>query len=244
MQPIKVHVIPAGPNPWKPILVLEELGVPYEINSFGFEVVKQKPFTDINPNGRAPAIKDPNTGITLWETGAIIQYIIEQYDTKHVLSYDTLKEKHLCNQWLAFQISGQGPYFGQAGWFNVLHPEKLPSAITRYNDELKRILGVLDGALTGKQWLVGDKMTFADLSFVTWNDRIDSLIVCAPDKKFEGFPNVQAWHERMTGRAAWKNIMKKRDQLMDDQGLQPNGMPKGINSFEEYEAMIKANSKA
>jgi glutathione S-transferase len=73
MQPIKVHVIrkllnyrcfvtayslapAAGPNPWKPILILEELGLPYEINSFSFEVVKQKPFTDLNPNGRAPGI--------------------------------------------------------------------------------------------------------------------------------------------------------------------------------------------
>jgi glutathione S-transferase len=105
---------------------------------------------------------------------------------------------------------------------------------------LKRVLSVLDGAHDGKQWLVGDKMTFADLSFATWNDRIGGIIFCAPDKKFEGFPNVQAWHERMTDRAAWKNIIEKRAQLMDEQGLQPNGMPKGINSFEEYEAMIKA----
>ena len=109
------------------------------------------------------AIEDPNAGITLWESAAIIQYLIEQYDKDHKLSYDTLKERHLCNQWLAFQISGQGPYFGQLSWFSFLHPEKLPSAIERYAKEMKRVLGVLDGALEGKQWLVGDKMTFADL---------------------------------------------------------------------------------
>jgi glutathione S-transferase len=189
-------------------------------------------------------MEDPNTGITLWETGAIIQYIIEQYDTKHVLSYDSLKEKHLCNQWLAFQISGQGPYFGQVAWFTSLHPEKVQSAIDRYTNELKRILGVLESVLSGgQQWLVGDKMTFADLSFTVWNDRIDSITFCAPDKKFEGFHNVQAWHERMTGRPAWKTIMEKRAQLMDDQGLQPNGMPNGVNSFEEYQAMIKAHAE-
>ncbi|KAF2869573.1 glutathione S-transferase [Massariosphaeria phaeospora] len=243
MLPIKVHVIPAGPNPWKPVLILEELGVPYEINSFSFEVVKQKPFIDINPNGRAPAIEDPNTGITLWETGAILLYLIEQYDTKHVLSYASLNEKHLCNQWLAFQISGQGPYFGQAGWFSALYPEKLPSAIARYNNEVQRILGVLDGALAGKQWLVGDKITFADLAFTVWNDRIDMLILCAPDKKFEGFPNVAAWRARMTSRPVWKTIMETRGWLMDEQGLQSNGMPKGINSFEEYEALIKAQAE-
>ncbi|KAF2833553.1 glutathione S-transferase [Ophiobolus disseminans] len=234
MQPIEVHVIPTPPNPWKPVLILEELGLPYELNSFSFAVVKQKTFTDINPNGRAPAIEDPNTGLTLWETGAIIHYIIEQYDTEHIISYDTLKEKHLCNQWLAFQISGQGPYFGQVGWFTHLHPEKIPSAISRYINELKRVLGVLDGALEGREWLVGDKMTYADLAFATWNDRIDDLISCTPEKKFEGFPNVKAWHERMTGRPAWKKIMEKRTQLMDEQGLQPSGLPKGFGSFEEY----------
>jgi glutathione S-transferase len=95
---------------------LEELGVPYELKSFKFDDVKKKPFTDINPNGRVPAIEDPNTDLTLWESGAIVQYIIDQYDTKHVLSYGTVKEKALCNQWLMFQMSGQGPYWGQASW--------------------------------------------------------------------------------------------------------------------------------
>jgi glutathione S-transferase len=98
-----------GPNPWKVVVILEELGVPYEINSFAFREVKTKPFIDINPNGRVPgkhillghprlsavrgtlkfmehekqrltctlAIEDPNTGITLWESGAIILYLIE-----------------------------------------------------------------------------------------------------------------------------------------------------------------------
>ncbi|KAH7408092.1 glutathione S-transferase [Phaeosphaeria sp. MPI-PUGE-AT-0046c] len=243
MQPIKVHITPPGPNPWKVIHVLEELGVPYEINSFGFDVVKKKPFIDINPNGRVPAIEDPNTGLTLWESGAIVQYIIEQYDTKHILSYDTLKERHLCNQWLAFQISGQGPYFGQVAWFIHLHPEKIPSAIDRYTNELKRILGVLEGALEGKQWLVGDRITFADLSFAPWNDRIDALLACKPNEKFEGFPNVQAWHGRMTSRSAWKAIMEKRAVLMDEQGFLPNGMPKSVKSSQEYQDIIKEDKK-
>jgi glutathione S-transferase len=83
-----------------------------------------------------------------------------------------------------------------------LHPEKVPTAIERYNGEVKRVLGVLNGALEGKQWLVGDKMTFADLAFTVWNDRIDAITLTAPEKKFDGFPNVQAWHERMTSRPA------------------------------------------
>jgi glutathione S-transferase len=239
---------------------MEDLELPYELESFSFEVVKQKPFIYINPNGRVPgtylpsisiipdvpanhslslAIHDPNTDLHLWESGAIIQYLIAQYDTNHKISYDALKESNLCNQWLAFQISGQGPYFGQAAWFSVLHQEKLPSAIDRYVTELKRILGVLESSLEGKEWLVGDKCTFADMSFAPWNDRIDMILFCKPEEKFDGFPNVKAWHERTTRRLSWSTVMKKRDELMDQQGLQPNGMPKGINSFAEYQKLIE-----
>ena len=123
-------------------MILEELGVPCEIKPIKFDDVKKKPFTDINPNGRVPgmdvrsplypytvtgvpfleansiflAIQDPNTDLTLWESGAIIQYIIEQYDVKRTLTYDTLKERHHLNQWLQFQMSGQGPYYGVSAW--------------------------------------------------------------------------------------------------------------------------------
>jgi glutathione S-transferase len=62
------------------------------------------------------AIEDPNTDITLWESGAIIQYLIERYDLNKTLTYDTLKERHELNQWLQFQMSGQGPYYGVAAW--------------------------------------------------------------------------------------------------------------------------------
>jgi glutathione S-transferase len=176
----------------------------------------------------------------LWESGAIILYLIEQYDSSQKLSFSTLIEKSLCRQWLAFHISGQGPYFGQAAWFNVLHAERLPSAIARYNAELKRVLGVLETSLAGKEWLVGDKFTFADLAFAPWNDRIDMVIMCKREQMFDGFPNVKVWHERMTSRPSWIKIMEKRDVFMDEQGLQPNGIPKGIASFEEYEKLIAA----
>ena len=62
------------------------------------------------------AIKDPNHDLTLWETGAIIQYLIEHYDTKKKLTYSSLRERALINQYIMFQMSGQGPYFGQASW--------------------------------------------------------------------------------------------------------------------------------
>lgn len=128
--------------------------------------------------------------------------------------------------------------------FNVLHAEKLPSAIERYSKEVKRVVGVLEGCLEGKQWLVGDKCTFADLSFVTWNDRLDALFAVPAEHKFDGFPNVKAWHERMTSRPSWKTAMERRAVCMDEQGLMWNGMPKGINTHEEYMEKMKRDAQA
>ncbi|KAL2125845.1 hypothetical protein VTI74DRAFT_2519 [Chaetomium olivicolor] len=241
-KPIRVWLTPPGPNPWKVVFLLEELGLNYEIKSFRFDDVKKKPFTDINPNGRVPAIEDPNTGVTLWESGAINQYISEVYDTEKRLTYDTLVERHLCNQWLHFQMSGQGPYFGQAGWFQHLHPEKIPSAIERYCNEIKRVLSVIDGVLAAKppdvQWLVGNKMTFADMAFVPWNFRLSEVLLQWWDEVWEGMPHARAWHERMIELPSWKRSMEHRARLMDEQGLQWNGVPKGIETFTEYEQKI------
>lgn len=243
-QPIEVWMAPSGPNPWKVIVILEELQLPYEIQSIRFEDIKKPPFIDINPNGRAPAIIDPNTKLTLWESGAIILYLIEKYDTEKKLTYESFPERQLLNQWLMFQMSGQGPYYGQCAWFNVLHPEKLPSAQERYNNEVKRVLGVLEKCLTGKQWLVGDKCTFADLAFVTWNERLGMLLGAPGSKPLEEFPNVEAWHNRMAARDSFKKSLQSRDRLMDEQGLMPNGMPKGVHNMAEYEAKIKAEEGA
>ncbi|GKZ25366.1 glutathione S-transferase, nitrogen catabolite repression regulator [Aspergillus brasiliensis] len=248
LKPITVWLTPSGPNPWKVIVILEELNIPYKINSFGFEDVKKPPFTNINPNGRVPAIQDPNTTtnttntpFTLWESGAIIQYLIDLYDPTHKLTYPpTTPEKHLLNQYLHFQMSGQGPYYGQCGWFSVLAPEKLPTAITRYQNEIHRVLSVLNTILTGRTWLVGEKCTYADLAFLPWNCQLGMLI---PDAEggdiLEQYPWVKAWQERMKGRESWKKAMELREKLMREQGLGVNGMPEGVKDIGEYEEIIK-----
>lgn len=120
LQPLAIWALSAGPNSWKVITVLEELGVPYKINLLLFADVKKPEFTAINPNGRVPAIQDPNAGgLILWESGAIVEYLIEKYDKQGKLSYVREEEMGLkwqTKQWLFFQASGQGPYFGQATW--------------------------------------------------------------------------------------------------------------------------------
>lgn len=117
--------------------------------------------------------------------------MIDQYDKERKISYKDSPERYLCQQWLAFQISGtflsaflilyvwclihdtgQGPYFGQATWFARFHPEMIQSAIDRYVNEIIRVIGVIDLGLRRNlapgNWLVGDKCTYADLSFATW----------------------------------------------------------------------------
>ena len=101
---------------------------------------------------------------------------------------------------------------------------------------------MLERCLQDKNWLVGDKITFADLAFVPWNDRLDVVLMVEDDKKFDGFPKVKAWHERMASRPSWKKAMEIRAQLMDEQGLMWNGMPKGVTNMEEYMEKMKQDA--
>ena len=140
-------------------------------------------------------------------------------------------------------LNRNSPYWGQAAYFLAWHSEKIPSAIERYNGEIQRVLGVLERWLSGtsdvkgngqpKNWLVGDKMTIADMAFVSWNERISESTGCRPEDKFKGFPHVEAWHERMINLASWKACMEDRAIKMDEQGLMWNGMPKAMENIQE-----------
>ncbi|TVY88592.1 Glutathione S-transferase-like protein [Lachnellula willkommii] len=213
-KPITLYSHATGPNPWKVAIILEELNIPYTNKFIKMADMKKPPFEALNPNGRVPAIEDPNTGITLWESGAIIEYLVQTYDTKAALTYTSSPERFYVSQWLHFQMSGQGPYFGQAVWFSKFHEERIPSATKRYLDHVKRVLYVLNNALEGKQWLVGDKCTIADLSFVTWDMMLpfifgDDLGSLELEKNY---PNYFAWNKRLMDRPAVKKIAKEKTE--------------------------------
>ena len=89
------------------VIILKELGIPFETEMVDFAEVKKEPYVKVNPNGRVPAITDPNTSITLWESGAIIEYLIDQYDKDSVLTIRKAPEKYYIQQWLHFQMSGE-----------------------------------------------------------------------------------------------------------------------------------------
>lgn len=108
--------------------------------------------------------------------------------------------------------------------FKVLHPEKIPSAIERYETHVHRILGVIDDALEGKDWLVGDKCTYADLSFFTWTV-IFKYLYTPEENPANKYKNLLAWHERMASREAVAKVMKTRQDMMDSEALGANGLP-------------------
>jgi glutathione S-transferase len=207
IKPIKVWG-KGGPNPPKVAIVLEELGLPYEIVAVPLTDVKKPDYLAINPNGRLPAIYDPNTDLTLWESGAIIEYLIERYDTTHKLSFAPgTAESYHAKQWLFVQTPGQGPYYGQAAWFKSFHPEQVSSAFERYTKEINRVTGVLEGHLARQKvdadsdgpWLVGNEFSYADIAFVSW--QIIITRVMGSDELQPGqFPTCKtvAWYDDFT----------------------------------------------
>ncbi|KZT53749.1 glutathione S-transferase, partial [Calocera cornea HHB12733] len=206
-----------GPNGWKVALALELLGLTYEPIYLDFSKGEHKgpEYTKLNPNGRIPTIIDHKNGdFTLWESGAILQYLVDKYDPEHKISVSTEADKFKQLQWLFFQASGQGPYFGQAAWFGHYHPEKIPSAIERYQNEIKRVWSVLESVLKNQDWLVGNKLTIADISFVPWNDGAKKGLAGIDEATFEkDYPSVAKWHTALVTEPTIKKVLDAKAAL-------------------------------
>lgn len=141
LKPIKVWG-KGGPNPPKVAIVLKELDIPHEIIPIPLSDVKGTDYVAINPNGRLPSIQDPNTDITLWESGAIILYLMEKYDADHKLSFEHGTPEYFhAQQWLFFQTSGQGPYYGRK------HKSSLECYIMQHLNAQNRGLTCIRGGL-------------------------------------------------------------------------------------------------
>jgi len=204
-----------GPNGWKVALLLEELGLTYETIFFDFqkEEHKSEKHTKLNPNGRIPTLIDhKNKDFTLWESNAILEYLAYTYDKEGKFSVQDPLEKYQALQWLFFQASGQGPYFGQAVWFKVYHPEKIPSAVERYQNEIKRVFGVLESVLSKQEWLVGNKYTIVDLSFLPWHNLATSFILDNFDVG-KDYPALAKWAQKINDRPAIKKVWAEREQI-------------------------------
>ncbi|EIN11266.1 thioredoxin-like protein [Punctularia strigosozonata HHB-11173 SS5] len=196
-----------APNGWKVVCVLNLLGLSYESKYVDFSKQEQKSeeHLKLNPNGRIPTLIDHKNGdFVVWESNAILLYLVDTYDKEHEISVTGL-DRFTLNQWLFFQASGQG-----------FHSEKIPSAVERYQKEILRVLGVLESVLSKREWLVGGKMTIADISFVLWNEwAIWAFPTLDPAKNIEldmprDFPAVDAWHKKMTALPEIKEPLAER----------------------------------
>ncbi|KAH9854709.1 glutathione S-transferase C-terminal-like protein [Lenzites betulinus] len=208
-----------GPNGWKAAYVLEELGLKYHPIYLDIKNNEHRSpeHTKFNPNGRIPTLIDhKNNDFVVWESDAIMTYLVEKYDPEGKISVKTFEEKIQQLQWLFFQASGQGPYFGQAAWFIMSHPERIPSAVQRYQTEILRVFGVLENVLSKQEWLVGGKCTIADLSFIPWNAIVFNGLLMKDHEPVDfetKFPAVHKWHEALVNREAVKRVYAMREAV-------------------------------
>ncbi len=184
------------PNGRKVSIALEELGLAYTVHPIDLKagVQKQPPLLAISPNGRIPAIVDHDNGaFAVFESGAILIYLAER---SRALLPSEPKARSVALQWLMWQMSGLGPMQGQANVFLRYFPEKIQPAIDRYQNETRRLYGVMDARLATSAWLAGD-YSIADIACYPWIAQHEwSGIDLAP------FPSLVRWYDTMGRRPA------------------------------------------
>ena len=192
------------PNGHKTAIMLEEVEVEYEVCIVNILEGDQfdPAFIAISPNNRIPAIVDTDgpkgEPYTVFESGAILEYLAEK--TGMFMPRNRVG-KYTVLQWLYFQVSGVGPMFGQCGHFMGYAPEKIPYAIERYQNETKRLYGVLNKRLADHPYLATD-YSIADMAVypcieVRWLHEIE----------IDEFPHVKRWHEAIKARPAVERAM-------------------------------------
>ena len=196
---IDIHLYTAPTmNGWKPVILLEELGVSYKVTHVDFSKNEQRNphYLKLNPNGRIPTIVDvSNNDFVVFESGAILWYLAEKYN-KFLPS--TLEQKSQTLQWLMFQVGGIGPMMGQAMFFQRIAARNgnyNPSAIKRYVDESRRLLEVLNKRLEGRNYLVDEQYTIADIATYPW-----ARAYFWANVSIDGLHHLKLWLERIDSR--------------------------------------------
>ena len=197
----------ATPNGVKVSIMLEETGLPYEAHRVTLDQdgVLSPAFLSLNPNNKIPAIIDPagpgGKPLALFESGAILLYLAEKtgqfLPDDPALRYETI-------QWLMFQMGGVGPMFGQVGFFHRFagkeYEDKRP--LQRYVTEAKRLLNVLEQRLAGRDWIMGEQYTIADIAIFPWVRILGGFYEAAELLGTDNYPNVQRALARFVARPA------------------------------------------
>jgi len=203
---IQLYSLPT-PNGVKVSILLEELGLPYEPHRVSFDTRDQfwPEFLSLSPNNKIPAILDPNgpdgKPLALFESGAILIYLASK--TGQFIPADTAG-RYETLQWVMFQMGGIGPMFGQLGFFHKFagkdYEDKRPR--DRYVAESKRLLGVLDKRLEGRDWVMGDQYTIADIAILPWVRNLVGFYGAGELVEFSQFKNVARVLEAFVARPA------------------------------------------
>ena len=205
---IQLYSLPT-PNGVKVSIMLEETGLPYEPHLVDFNTDDQHSpeFLSLNPNGKIPAMIDPNgpggKPLGLFESGAILLYLADKsgkfLPKDAALRYETIA-------WLMFQMGGIGPMFGQLGFFHKFagkdYEDKRPR--DRYVAESKRLLDVLEARLTDREWIMGGDYTIADIATLGWVRNLIGFYGAREIVEFDTLKAVPAWLERGLARPAVK----------------------------------------
>lgn len=196
--PIELYYWPT-PNGWKISIMLEELGVRYEVKYVNIGAGDQfKPdFLAIAPNNRMPAIVDPEgpggEPVSVFESGAILQYLGRKFGK----FYPSDERKRIaCEEWLFWQVGGLGPMAGQAHHFRQYAPEKIDYGINRYTNEVNRLYGVMNKRLSAHEYLAGE-YSIADMASIGWvipHER--------QGQDLNDFPHLKRWYEAVKSRPA------------------------------------------
>jgi GST-like protein len=195
------------PNGVKVSIALEELGLPYEAHAV--DIGKNESWTPeflaLNPNGKIPAIIDPNgpdgKPLGLFESGAILLYLAEK--TGKLIPADAAG-RYETIQWVFFQMAALGPMFGQVGFFYKFAGREIEDKrpLERYRNETKRLLGVIERRLEGRQWIMGDQYTIADISMLGWVRNLIGFYGARELVEFDSLKRVPDWLERGLARPA------------------------------------------
>ena len=202
------------PNGWKVSVTLEELGLEYQLHKIILQDQQQKEagYVAINPNGRIPTLVDD--GFAVFESGAIMIYLAEK--TGHLMPTD-VKGRSEVIQWLMFQMSGIGPMMGQANVFFRTMEEKIPTAISRYQNESRRLFEILDRQLDHSEWLAKN-FSIADIANWCW-----VRLYFWSGVSLDGLDNLQRWLEAMEARPACQKGIAVPEPLVlptDDAGVE------------------------
>jgi GST-like protein len=203
---LQLYSLPT-PNGVKVSIMLEEIALPYEAHTvdIGKNETWTPEFLSLNPNGKIPAIIDPDgpggAPIGLFESGAILLYLAEK--TGKLLPPDAARRIETI-EWVFFQMASVGPMFGQVGYFYKFAGREIADKrpLERYSDESKRLLGVLETRLAGRQWIMGDEYTIADISLLGWVRNLIGFYEARDLVAFDALKLVPAWLERGLARSA------------------------------------------